>query len=222
MTPDVMHSWLMGRVGERTIRDFLRGLRLLILDEAHVYDGVFGTNMAYFLRRLEAVAAPHRLIVSTATIGDPGQFVARLTGRSVAVVAADLDGSASPQKTVFRIKPSGTDGFESLVALLVALSNLDASRFLAFGDSRKMIERVVAATLRARKPTTETEKARGMTRIRTPTSRKRSSGSFRTAPATSRATARRFSGHCPTGRSRASSPRARSRWGSTSARSTPS
>ena len=157
MTPDVMHSWLMGRVGERTIRDFLRGLRLLILDEAHVYDGVFGTNMAYFLRRLEAVAAPHRLIVSTATIGDPGQFVARLTGRSVAVVAADLDGSASPQKTVFRIKPSGTEGFESLVALVVALSNLDASRFVAFGDSRKMIERVVAATLRARKPTTETE-----------------------------------------------------------------
>ena len=46
-------------------------LRLLILDEAHVYDGVFGTNMAYFLRRLEAVAAPARLIASTATIGEP-------------------------------------------------------------------------------------------------------------------------------------------------------
>jgi len=161
MTPDVMHSWLMGRIGERPIHDFLHRLRLLILDEAHVYDGVFGTNMAYLLRRLEAVAAPHRLIVSTATIGDPGQFVARLTGRSVAVVAADRDGSASPQKTVLRIKPSGTDGFESLVALLVALSNLDASHFLAFGDSRKMIERVVAATLRARKPTTEAENAEG-------------------------------------------------------------
>src|SRR5262249_10602694 len=59
MTPDVMNSWLMGRVGERQVRDFLRGLRLLILDEAHVYDGVFGTNMAYLLRRLEAVATPH-------------------------------------------------------------------------------------------------------------------------------------------------------------------
>src|SRR5262249_37034380 len=107
MTPDVMNSWLMARVGERQIRDFLRGLRLLILDEAHVYDGVFGTNMAYLLRRLEAVSTPHRLIVSTATIGDPGQFVARLTGRSVTVVAADVDGSASPHKTVLRIKPLG-------------------------------------------------------------------------------------------------------------------
>src|SRR5262249_21603340 len=85
----------------------------------------------------------------------------RLTGRSVTVVAADVDGSASPHKTVFRIKPMGTNGFDSIVDLLVGLSKLDASRFLAFGDSRRMVERVVAATLRARKSIPENEDGEG-------------------------------------------------------------
>jgi DEAD/DEAH box helicase domain-containing protein len=56
MTPDVMHSWLMGRVGERVIREFLRGLRLLILDEAGLFPRTFCTFPREFssLRRQRA------------------------------------------------------------------------------------------------------------------------------------------------------------------------
>ena len=53
MTPDVAHAWLLSHVREPIVHYFLSNLRLLVLDEAHVYDGVFGTNMAYFLRRLQ-------------------------------------------------------------------------------------------------------------------------------------------------------------------------
>lgn len=52
MTPDVAHAWLMSHLAVSEVADFLRHLSLLVLDEAHVYDGAFGTNMAYFLRRL--------------------------------------------------------------------------------------------------------------------------------------------------------------------------
>jgi DEAD/DEAH box helicase domain-containing protein len=52
MTPDVAHAWLMSHLGTKEVALFLHDLGLLILDEAHVYDGAFGTNMAYFLRRL--------------------------------------------------------------------------------------------------------------------------------------------------------------------------
>ena len=55
MTPDVAHAWLMSNLKVREIRYFLRNIKLLILDEAHIYEGVFGTNMAYFLRRFQAV-----------------------------------------------------------------------------------------------------------------------------------------------------------------------
>ncbi|MDP3719498.1 MAG: DEAD/DEAH box helicase [Acidobacteriota bacterium] len=150
LTPDVTHAWLMNHANDRAIRPFLRSVRLLILDEAHVYDGVFGTNMAYFLRRFAAVTAPFQLIASTATIGNPAGFLEQLTGRQVSVLGPDQDGSSSPEKTIVRVRAPHKKSFECMVELLVGLSRLDGSRFLAFGDSRKMVERVVAATLRAR------------------------------------------------------------------------
>jgi DEAD/DEAH box helicase domain-containing protein len=55
MTPDVAHAWLMSNLNVREISSFLGNIKLLILDEAHIYEGVFGTNMAYFLRRFQAV-----------------------------------------------------------------------------------------------------------------------------------------------------------------------
>ena len=44
MTPDVAHAWLLGSLARPQVRSFLTSLRLLVLDEAHVYEGVFGTN----------------------------------------------------------------------------------------------------------------------------------------------------------------------------------
>ncbi|MGM9319349.1 DEAD/DEAH box helicase [Deinococcus aquaticus] len=64
------------------IRQFLAGLRYVVLDEAHTYRGAFGTHMSAFLRRLLAVAgsAP-TLIVSSATLKNTVTFARNLTGR---------------------------------------------------------------------------------------------------------------------------------------------
>jgi DEAD/DEAH box helicase domain-containing protein len=157
MTPDVAHAWLMSRLAEPVVADFLTRLRLLVLDEAHVYDGAFGTNMAYFLRRLNVAAKKHRLICSTATVGEPGSFMRLLTGRAVDVIDADADGSRVPEKTLLLSPLSRKAGFDKMVQLLLGLTKYGKARFLAFGDSRKAVERIVAAMLRSDRNTGNTE-----------------------------------------------------------------
>lgn len=147
-TPDVIHAWLMSHLNLMEVRRFLSGLRLLVLDEAHVYDGAFGTNMAYLMRRLTRASAPFRLIASTATVGEPEQFLRQLTGRDVVVVGAEQDGSELHSKMLLVAKSANKGGFDRQVALLAGLAKLGQARFLAFGDSRKAVERLVGAVLR--------------------------------------------------------------------------
>lgn len=148
MTPDVAHAWLLAKVSEVAPREFLDRLKLLILDEAHVYDGVFGTNMAHFMRRLQAVSASQRVICSTATIGEPESFVRRLTGREVVVLPDEQDGSGNPGKTLLLANVFEGKAFDAYVSCISALANSDCGRFLAFADSRRMVEQLVAAAAR--------------------------------------------------------------------------
>jgi DEAD/DEAH box helicase domain-containing protein len=103
--PDMLHAAIMPQHA-RWAR-FLAGLRFLVLDELHVYSGIFGANMANLLRRLERLCAHYRgrrddgtpaaapdarlprIIACSATIGNPGELAERLTGREVAVLDAD-------------------------------------------------------------------------------------------------------------------------------------
>jgi DEAD/DEAH box helicase domain-containing protein len=82
MTPDVVQAWLMRSLGEKPIASLMQSLALLILDEAHTYEGVFGTNMAYLLRRFEVAGNRPQMLLSTATLNEPQKFAAKLTGRS--------------------------------------------------------------------------------------------------------------------------------------------
>lgn len=148
MTPDVAHAWMMNHLSEAGVRVLRENLRLLVLDEAHVYDGVFGTNMAFFLRRLQAIACPHRLIRSTATLGKPGDFIRQLTGRETLAIGAADDGAKVPPREILLTRPAKGDGFDSSARLLRALTGGYAGRFLAFADSRKMVERLTAASYR--------------------------------------------------------------------------
>lgn len=145
MTPDVTHAWAMSHLDDDVVATFLKNVRLLVLDEAHVYDGVFGTNMAYFLRRLLAILPLARLIVSTATIAEPEGFVKRLTGRDVLVLGPSDDGAPSRDRVIVTARPSEGHGFETLVRLTRALGEQGDTKFLAFADSRVLVERIVAA-----------------------------------------------------------------------------
>lgn len=147
MTPDVLHAWMMSHLGDDQVRHFLAHVRLLILDELHVYEGAFGSNMAYLLRRLDAVTRRPQIICSTATLGKPESFVAQLTGRAVTTLGPSDDGSPLPPKDIVLLG-GRADTFEATVDLLCSLGDAHLGRFLAFADSRKAVERIVAATYR--------------------------------------------------------------------------
>jgi DEAD/DEAH box helicase domain-containing protein len=144
MTPDVLHAWLLPHADEKAIGQFLECLRLLILDEAHVYDGVFGTNMTYLLHRLQALSPVGRIIASTATIGEPGKVMGRLTGRPFFVLDAADDGTDRPERGLAILRGDTQEDAQAAVPLLHALQQLPGTRFLAFGDSRKKVERIVS------------------------------------------------------------------------------
>jgi DEAD/DEAH box helicase domain-containing protein len=80
--------------------DFLRHLRFVVLDEMHVYRGVFGSHVANVLRRLQRVAAFYgstpQFILTSATIANPAQLAERLIEQPVALV--NNDGAARGAK----------------------------------------------------------------------------------------------------------------------------
>ena len=72
---------------------FFRNLRFVIIDEAHQYRGVFGSNVAQLLRRLNRIlsyygSAP-QYILSSATINNPEEFATKLIGKSVDIINED-------------------------------------------------------------------------------------------------------------------------------------
>jgi DEAD/DEAH box helicase domain-containing protein len=158
MTPDVAHAWFMSSLGDARASFVRKTLRLVVLDEAHVYDGVFGTNMAFFLRRFQAVCAPARFICSTATLGQPNDFIFQLTGRNTVEFGADQEGSNTPEKSVWVARLNGNQGFEVSARLLKALAKEYPKRFLAFADSRKMVELITAAAQRVDRTANEVAK----------------------------------------------------------------
>ena len=83
--PDMLHHGLLPH-HPRWAR-FWQHLRLVALDEAHVYRGVFGSHVAQVLARLRRVAglygARPRFVLTSATLGNPAAFGRALLGQPV-------------------------------------------------------------------------------------------------------------------------------------------
>ena len=80
--PDMLHLGILPNHG--AWGDFFANLAVVVVDEAHVYRGVFGSHVANVLRRLRRVAAAYgtepRFLAASATIANPGELAERLTG----------------------------------------------------------------------------------------------------------------------------------------------
>ncbi len=80
--PDMLHLGILPH--HPAWGDLLANLAFVVVDEAHVYRGVFGSHVANVLRRLRRAAAIHgtapRFLLTSATIANPVELAERLTG----------------------------------------------------------------------------------------------------------------------------------------------
>lgn len=153
MTPDVMHAWLLPRVGEAGVRRFLAATRLVVVDEVHAYTGVFGSNSAYLFRRLRHACAlvgqDPSFLAASATVENPLDHMRDLVGKDFRIIGPEMDTSAQYPRRLRLLEPVGEgDGLAAGAALLSAIGSNDDSRFLAFVDSRKQAEHVSSIAAR--------------------------------------------------------------------------
>ena len=167
--PDLVHHSLLP--GHPRWAPFLRSLRYVVIDECHVYRGVFGSHLAALLRRLRRVAAHYgaspTFILASATVADPAAQAGALIGMPVRPVI--LDGSPRESLTFGLWEPGlvrvgGVDGGVSRVdrsdaphrrsavaeaADLLADLVVDGVQTVAFGRSRAGVEAVATSARRS-------------------------------------------------------------------------
>ncbi|MFB6154508.1 MAG: DEAD/DEAH box helicase, partial [Haloferacaceae archaeon] len=97
--PDMLHYALLPHA-HRLWEWFVSSLELVVVDEVHTYRGVFGSHVALALRRLarvcERFGADPQFVCCSATVGNPVEHAARVTGRpetSFALVDEDTSGT---------------------------------------------------------------------------------------------------------------------------------
>ena len=128
---------------------FLRNLRVVAVDEAHVLRGVFGSHVAVVLRRLRRAAALHggdpRFVLTSATIANPQELAESLTGLPFSLV--DEDGASSGERRVIFRNPPLLDKEKGerrslLTESALVFANLVSQgiRTLAFARTRKGAE----------------------------------------------------------------------------------
>src|SRR5207237_1350837 len=107
--PDMLHVGVLphhDRWG-----DVLANLRYVVVDEAHVYRGVFGSHVANVLRRLCRLARVYgsdpRFLLASATIANPGELAHSLLGVEATVV--DEDAAPRAERTIALWNPPLVD-----------------------------------------------------------------------------------------------------------------
>jgi DEAD/DEAH box helicase domain-containing protein len=143
--PDMLHIGVLphhDRWG-----DVLSNLRYVVVDEAHVYRGVFGSHVGNVLRRLRRLAriygADPQFLLASATIGNPGELAGSLLGVEFTVI--EDDGAPKAERTVALWNPPLLD--EELGLRGSALA--EASKLMADLVSRGLRTLVFAKSRRA-------------------------------------------------------------------------
>jgi DEAD/DEAH box helicase domain-containing protein len=145
--PDMLHAGILPH--HTSWARFFANLRYVIVDELHVYRGVFGSHLANVLRRLQRIAQFHGsrpvFLLASATIGNPQEHACRVTGRDVQLI--DESGAPSGPRRLLVYNPPVVNAElgirESYVKAAVRLTSelvLSGVSTLLFGQSRNNVE----------------------------------------------------------------------------------
>jgi DEAD/DEAH box helicase domain-containing protein len=146
--PDMLHVGILPN--HAAWAALFSNLAVVVIDEAHVYRGVFGSHVGNVLRRLRRIAAAYGtepiFLLTSATIANPVELAERLTGLE-GVQLIDADGSPTPKRRIAVWNPplvndalgtrrSALGEAAELLARLVR----DGARTICFMKSRKGVE----------------------------------------------------------------------------------
>src|SRR5689334_5446617 len=145
--PDMLNVGIMPH--HRQWGDVLANLAWIVVDEAHVYRGVFGSHVANVLRRLRRLARAYgtepRFILASATIANPLELAEELAGVEFRLV--DRDGAPRSERQVAMWNPPLLDEQSGQrVSSLTEASNVlarlveEGVRTICFLKSRRGVE----------------------------------------------------------------------------------
>ncbi|MEA2389578.1 MAG: box helicase protein, partial [Thermoleophilaceae bacterium] len=147
--PDMLHVSTLSQ--HRQWGDVLANLAWVVVDEAHVYRGVFGSHVANVLRRLRRLARAYgtepRFVLASATIANPQELAERLIGDDCRLV--DRDGAPRAERKVVMWNPPLLDeatgkraSVLSEASTVLAQLMQDGVRTICFMRSRRGVELV--------------------------------------------------------------------------------
>ncbi|MGZ4274445.1 MAG: DEAD/DEAH box helicase, partial [Solirubrobacteraceae bacterium] len=149
--PDMLHVGILPH--HAAWGDLFANLAFVVVDEAHVYRGVFGSHVGNVLRRLRRAAAIHgtepRFLLASATIANPVELAETLTGLAPFNLV-EHDGAPRAQRRVAMWNPPLLDEnlgirASALYEAAEVFSELISSgaRTICFMKSRKGIELIL-------------------------------------------------------------------------------
>jgi len=154
--PDMLHITILPQ--EDKWRAFLQNLKFVVVDELHVYNGLFGSHVSFIMRRLRRICAGvgnrHVKFVScSATVANPEEHMRTIFGVEN-IKLTDFDGSPSGRKeflcwnTPFKDPKdpsSGRGDTMAETARLFCQLILRGIRVIAFCRIRKQCEVLITA-----------------------------------------------------------------------------
>lgn len=125
-------------------KKFFKNLKYVVLDEAHRYRGVFGSNVAFVIRRLKRILKNYSstpiFILSTASLANPVEFAEKLTGEKFVLV--DHNGAPSGTKylCLWDAASLPEKSIHSQVKDILLYITKKSFQTLAFTTSRRLAE----------------------------------------------------------------------------------
>ena len=148
--PDMLHSGILPR--HTHWANFFTSLKFVVLDEIHIYRGVFGSHVANVIRRLLRICNQYGshpcFILTSATISNAQEHAEALIGSPVLLV--DQDGAGKGRRSFGIYNPPISNPelgirksalFESIQLIQPMLEN--NLQTIIFGRARKTIELVL-------------------------------------------------------------------------------
>ena len=144
--PDMLHLSMLPY--QDTWGHLFSNLTHVILDEVHTYRGVFGSHMAWLIRRLQRTCRLYGsdpvFLLSSATIGNPEELGSNLIDAEIKIITES--GAPRPARHVILLNP--LESAPAAASMLLQAAVHRNLRTIVYTQSRKMTELITIWTER--------------------------------------------------------------------------